>query len=200
MRLRKLFSSPFHPLILCILVSGTSLADSEKCPLDNLEEFEYTDIQCQFYLGTTAFRSEVYAVAAAHWKFVENAPLIYEGDDQLKFSVIGTLNYLTYYGLGVEQDRLQAVSNWKQAVKQGELEARRHLGSAYEDKEFEGFDYVVSLSWYKSILIIHPDKGSLDESDSKIWKDAKQGVIFLESKLDSEQIKKAEKIAKKSIN
>jgi hypothetical protein len=200
MRFIKLFSSSFHPLILLVLVSGISFAETEKCPLEELNEYEYTDIECQFYLGTKAFRNEVYAVAAGHWKFIENSPSIYEGDDLLKSTVISTLNYLTYNGLGVEQDRLKAVSSWKEAVKQGDLEARKHLGIAYEDKKFTDMDFVISLSWYKSILFMHLNKDKLDESDSIIWDEAKQAVGYLESKLDIEQIKKADEMAKKSIN
>jgi len=175
----------------------SALAD--KCKLEHLTELDYTDIECQFYLGTEAYRNEVYSVAAAHWKYIIEAPLKYEGEEQLQAMALSTVTFLTYQGLGLKQDRNLAVNNWKQAVAKGDFEARRHLAFAYSDKKYKKRDLVKALGWYESIFLLHPDINALDESDQSVYQDALEGAKGLKENLSAKQIEKAKIFAKSTL-
>lgn len=181
-------------------MSDISYADTDKCPLKNLSELNYVDLECQFYLGTTAYRSKLYAVAAAHWQYIIDTEAQYEGEDEIKAMALGTINFLTYYGLGLKQDRDKAIVAWKKAAKNGSLEARRHLGYAYSDREYKKNDLVKSLAWYKTIFILHPNPDELGESDSTVYKDALKESDEVIKKLSKKQIQDATLYAKKLLN
>lgn len=172
------------------------VAAEELCPLAPLPEQEYLSIECQFYLGTTAYRASVYTVAAAHWQYVAEAPLKYEGDDEIKDTASSTLGYLQYHGLGIAQDRETAVSRWKQVVKNGaNLEARRHIGFAYADVDYSGYDVAKALAWYQSITAQVTDPASLDEGDLSVYEDTLDAIRELESRMTPRQIKKSRTFA-----
>jgi TPR repeat protein len=186
--------------IICVflaLFSTTVIA--EQCRLDQLQELEYTDIECQFYMGTEAYRNKVYAVAAAHWQFAVDAKATYESDEELKVRALSTLTFLTYQGLGVQQNRVKAVKMWKEAAGLGNLEARRHLGSAYSDIHFQQQNLVEALGWYESIIFLHPTAEHLDDADSNIYQDAKEGMDKLKARLTDKQIKLASEFARSTL-
>ena len=180
-----------------LFLSSPVLAD--KCKIEYLDELEYTDIECQFYMGTTAYRNEVYEVAAAHWNFVITAPLKFEGEDQFQAMALSTVTFLTYQGLGVKQDRNLAVKNWKDAVLKGDFEARRHLGMAYSDKNYKKVDLVKALGWYESIFLVQPDFEVLDESDQGVYQDALDGAKSIKVKLSTSNIQKAMEFAQSTV-
>lgn len=180
-------------LILC------SSVIAEECKVKYLEELEYTDIECQFYMGTAAYRNKVYSVAAAHWKYVIDSPLKYEGEEALKTMALSTMTFLTYQGLGLKRDRNKAVESWKDAVSKGDLEARRHLGFAYSDEKFKGKDPLKALGWYESIFLLHPNKDEVDESELGVYQDAIDGARKLRNSLSSKQIEAAIRFAKSTI-
>jgi hypothetical protein len=180
-----------------LFLSSPVLAD--KCKIEYLDELEYTDIECQFYMGTTAYRNEVYEVAAAHWNFVIAAPLKFEGEDQFQAMALSTVTFLTYQGLGVKQDRNLAVKNWKDAVLKGDFEARRHLGMAYSDKNYKKVDLVKALGWYESIFLVQPDLEVLDESDQGVYQDALDGAKSIKVKLSTSDIQKAMEFAQSTV-
>jgi len=180
-----------------LLLSSSVLAD--KCKLEYLDELEYTDIECQFYMGTTAYRNKVYAVAAAHWRYVIDAPLKYKGEEQFQAMALSTVTFLTYQGLGVKQDRNLAVTNWKEAVSKGDFEARRHLGMAYSDENYQKTSLIQALGWYESIFIIQADFASLDESDQNVFQDAVDAAKSIKLKLSDKDIHKAMEFAKSTL-
>ena len=150
-------------------------------------------------MGTTAYRNEVYNVAAAHWQNVIDSPVKLSGDEEFKAMALGTITFLTYHGLGVKQDRIAAVRNWKQAVRQGDLEARRHLGEAYADEKFKEQDLIKALGWYESIFMLFSSADKVPEDDQSIYQDAKQSSEKLKHKLSESQIKNAMQFAKSTL-
>lgn len=188
----------FRIFIVSLLFLSTS-ALADKCKLDNLTELEYTDIECQFYMGTTAYRNKVFNVAAAHWNYIIDAPLKYQGEERFQAMALSTVTFLTYQGLGVNQNRDLAVNNWKKAVSKGDFEARRHLASAFADKDYKNKDLIKALGWYESIFLIHPDKEVLDESDQNVYQDAIDGAKDIKLKLSATDIHKAIEFAKSTL-
>ncbi|TQF70722.1 hypothetical protein [Pseudoalteromonas luteoviolacea] len=184
-------------LIFTLLVSAAAVA--EECKLKHLEELEYTDIECQFYMGTAAYRNKVYTVAAAHWNYVIDSPLKYEGEDAIQAMALSTITFLTYQGLGVEQDRNKAVENWKNAVAKGDFEARRHLGFAYSDEKFINKNLVYALGWYESIFLLYPTAGDVDESDLGVYQDAIEGANKLRAGLSKKQKNAAMDFARSTL-
>jgi hypothetical protein len=174
-------------------------AFSEKCELEYLGELEYTDVECQFYLGTAAYRNEVYSVAAAHWNYVMDSPSKYEGDDSIKAMALSTITFLYYQGLGVKEDKGKAVKNWQSAVEQGDFEARRHLGFAYSDTTYKKYDLVKALGWYESVFLVVDNVDALDESDLSVYKDAQKAAETLRSKLSDKQKSKALSFARSTL-
>lgn len=170
-----------------------------KCKIEYLNELEYTDIECQFYMGTTAYRNKVYSVAAAHWNYVIEAPLKFEGEDQFQAMALSTVTFLTYQGLGIKQDRNLAVQHWKDAVSKGDFEARRHLASAYSDKNYQKNDLIKALGWYESIFLIQPDFEALDETDQSVFQDAVDGAKSIKIELSAKDIRKAMEFAQSTL-
>ena len=185
-------------LLIFLLFASFSVA-SEQCRVPNLEELEYTDIECQFYLGTTAYRNQIYTVAAAHWQFIVDAPVKNKGDESIKAMALGTITFLTYQGLGVKQNKTKAVKDWKKAAAQGDFEARRHLGYAYSDSSYSGKDLVKALGWYESIFVLYPTSKDIDESDLNIYRDAREAASKLKTQLSSKQIELANSFAKTTL-
>lgn len=183
--------------IFFFVFSSSVIAD--ECRIKYLEKLKYTDIECQFYMGTTAYRNKLYSVAAAHWNYVVNAPLKYEGEEELKTSALSNFNFLTYQGLGLKQDRIKAVKSWVDAVSIGSLEARRHLGFAYSDEEFKNKDPIKALGWYESIFLLYPNKNEVEESDSGIYQDAVDEAQKLRENLSSKQKKAAISFARSTL-
>ncbi|MEZ9392445.1 hypothetical protein AB4222_11105 [Vibrio splendidus] len=177
----------------------SSFSFAEECSIDELTELEYKDIECQFYMGTAAFRNNVYSVAAAHWNYIIDAPMKHSGDDKFKAMSLSTVTYLTYQGLGVKQDRELAVNNWKKAVKGGDFEARRHIAFAYSDKNYSPNDLVKSLGWYESVLLIKVEMKDLSEAEQRVIEDAIEGSRELKLQLSMEQIQKAKVFAKSTL-
>ena len=141
-------SELFSRFVVLFLIGVSTSALAEKCKVKYLEELEYTDIECQFYMGTAAYRNKVYSVAAAHWNYVIDSPEKYEGEEEIKTMALSTITFLTYQGLGIKQDRNKAVKNWQDAAAKGDLEARKHLGFAYSDDKFKNKNLVKALGWY----------------------------------------------------
>ncbi|TDO95365.1 sel1 repeat family protein [Marinomonas balearica] len=186
-------------IILIFSLIFCSSVIAEECKVKYLEELDYTDIECQFYMGTAAYRNKVYSVAAAHWNYVINSPLKYEGEEVIKAMALSTKTFLTYQGLGLKQDRNKAVKNWIDAVSKGDLEARRHLGFAYSDEKFKNKDPIKALGWYESIFLLHPNKDEVDESDLGVYQDAIDGAEKLRNSLSSKQKEAAISFAKSTL-
>lgn len=178
----------------------STCANAEGCKVKYLEELEYTDIECQFYMGTAAYRNKVYSVAAAHWNYVIDSPVMNEGEESIKAMALGTVTFLTYHGLGTKQDRNKAVKNWKDAVAEGNLEARRHLGFAYSDDDFKNKNLVNALGWYESIFLLYPTANEVEESDLTIYEDALKDADKIKNLLSEKQRNAALSFAKSTLN
>ncbi len=189
----------FYRLTVIILLLVSTSAFADKCELKYLEELEYKDIECQFYMGTAAYKNKAYSVAAAHWNLVLDSPIKYEGEAAIKTMALSTITFLTYQGLGVKQDRNKAVKNWKEAVTQGDLEARRHLGFAYSDDNFADKNLVHALGWYESIFLLYPTPSELEQSDQGVYQDAVEGADKLRGRLSEKQRNAAIAFAKSTL-
>lgn len=170
-------------------------ANEEACPLQPLAEFPYSDIECQFYLGTTAYRAGIYEVAAAHWEQVLRSDDQSELGVETKTIARGTLAYLKFFGLGVKQDKQGAIEDWTKNAKNGDIASRRSLGFAYADENFASKDDVLAAAWYKSVFLRHPDRDSLDEGEKESFDLAVEGLAELEAELTDEQLKRADQLA-----
>ena len=180
-------------IALSLLIVSTAVA--EECPLPYLADRNYDDLDCQFYLGTTAYRAGVYEVAAAHWQRIVDSPDDSAAAKEFRSTARSTIAYLKYNGLGVVRDRQGAVDGWIAAVSDGEIEARRQLGFAYADPGFEGYDPVMALAWYRSLLLAFPNPDALDDTDKAVYQQAGEGAAELEAGLTDTQIARARETA-----
>ena len=176
-------------LLLLPLVAG---AQETPCPLEGLPDSLESAPECQFYLGTSAFRDQDYARAAEHWRRIVNGG---SDDGGYRVEALGTLGYLTYHGLGVERDMAIAVGYWMQSVEKGGIEARFQLGNAYSDPEFAGYDPVRGLAWHRSLEIAYPNPEALGETDRSILQYAANAAADLRDELSAEDITRAEMLA-----
>lgn len=172
-------------------------AYSEPCPINDLSDISYLNTLCQFNLGSTAYRAKAYSQAAAHWQLVISSADDTAEDIVLKNTALSTLSYLKYNGLGVKPDKESVVLSWVEAAKAGEYEARSHLGFAFSDRNFLGFDLVKALAWYKTIFLVTPNPQSLDESEQRIYNSAVLAVENIEKELSINKIAQANKLAYK---
>jgi TPR repeat protein len=184
---------------LAFLLFEPAKADTEMCLLEALSDRPYTDLECQFYLGTTAYRAESYSVAAAHWRNVINSPNISADTASLKSTAQSTLGYLTYYGLGVPQDRQSAVESWNKAAQGGSMEARHQLGSAYADPAYSGHNRVLALAWYYSLVFAHPDLDDLRDMERSLHESAQAQIETLEAQMSDLEISVARQKASELV-
>lgn len=184
----------FAFMFLALVFSSASYA--ENCDLKYLEKLQINDIECQFYMGTKAFRNKQYSDAASYWENVIKSPSVLAGDDELKTMALGTTTYLTYYGLGVPKDRMRAVQLWKKAVIDGDFEARKHLGDAYFDNEFKNKNPVFALGWYESAIKMYSDIKLPNASDDNIYANAKKGALDVRKVLSENEVQAALKFSR----
>lgn len=185
-------------MLIFVLVPAASVSE-ELCPLQPLAEFPYSDVECQFYLGTTAYRAGVYEVAAAHWVQVLKSNDQSELGVETKKTALGTLAYLKFYGLGVREDKQGAVQDWTENAMNGDIASRRSLGFAYADEDFASRDDVLAAAWYMSVFLRHPDRDALDEGEKESFDLAVEGLAELEARITDEQRRRAEKLAEELL-
>ena len=87
----------------------------------------------------------------------------------------------------------------KEAVTQGDLEARRHLGFAYSDDNFADKNLVHALGWYESIFLLYPTPSELEPSDQGVYNDAVEGADKLRGRLSEKQRNAAIAFAKSTL-
>ena len=188
-----------HRLAALALMTASTNAQAEQCPLGQLAERVYTDLECQFYLGTTAFRAGVFEVAAAHWQRMLTSDSDSADAASLRRTARSTLAYLRYNGMGTPQDRQRAVDDWTTAAGEGAIEARRQLGFAYSDPEYAGRNNVTALAWYQSLVLAFPEPDSLDQTNRAIYDDALAGIRQLESALTELEVSVAREQARELL-
>lgn len=176
-----------------------SAADAEPCPLEDLDQSDYTHIDCQFYLGTTAYRTKFYEVAAAHWKLLQHLPVTYVGDEQLIEDAKSNLAFLQYNGLGIERDRATAIAYWRKSALAGSNEAPRHLGFAYSDDNGVEPDFPRAMAWYQFAIRRLSGVGERTQSQENVLEDARDGIRRIEGKMTRQQIEQAEEILQELI-
>ena len=183
----------FKLTTLLFFLTFSTFTFAEQCKVEDLDNLEYLDIECQFYMGTAAYRNQVYSVAAAHWNFALESNVKYESDAAVQAMALSTVTFLYYQGLGVPQNKQRAVENWEKAAAKGDFEARRHLGFAYSDEDYKNKDLVKALGWYESIFLISDNPSELEESDRNVYNDALSGAEELKQNMSQKQ--KSEAIA-----
>ena len=180
-------------------MASAAAVGEEACPLQPLAEFPYSDIECQFYLGTTAYRAGIYEIAAAHWLQVLKSDDQSELGIETKMTARGTLAYLKFFGLGVSEDKQGAVEDWTENARKGDIASRRSLGFAYANKDFASRDDVLAAAWYMSVFLRHPDRNSLDEGEKESFDLAVEGLAKLEAEITNEQRQRAKQLAEKLL-
>lgn len=150
-------------------------------------------------MGTAAFRDSEWSKAAENWEILSNLSLRVPAEQSIQTMGQTNLAFLKYYGLGVERDRVAAVSDWKRLASLGAVEARKHLGVAYSDLRFEGRDWVSALAWHYSVLEVLPDADDLDETDRQIRDQSLTGVTQLKRRLSDAEIQRATDLMKEIL-
>lgn len=148
------------------------------------------DSECRFHLGQQAFQEKRYQQASSFWQDViaSNSPL--------KWVAQGNYAYLLYQGLGREAQKDKAVELFIEAAQHGHLEARAHLGYAYSDKAFSGYDLASAYAWYRSVDLSY-EKDWRGEPDKMVLETAKQYLTALKKKMTEEQIRRGEVLAQR---
>lgn len=160
----------------------------ELCPL-GADHGLYTSADCQFYLGTKAYRHQRFALAAAHWQEVLDLPL--ESAAELRAKAQSTLGFLYFYGKGLKQDKTRAIRLWQAAAQQGAAEAFLHLGHAYQQDDFFARDPVTALAWYLAMQRKYPVPQTLDTDHQLMWAQAQQHARTLAERLSPQQRQQA---------
>ncbi len=142
-------------------------------------------------LGVQAYQAKDFALAREHWsKAIEE-------DELLAYNNLG---YLLYYAHGGPPDRPRAVSLWRIGATRGHSEAQRHLGQAFEDGTDLPRSYVEAYAWYRcAIASTEAAPESERKLQSEIGKDAVKSLDQVRKRLAREQIREAERLAKRYI-
>jgi len=181
-------------VLLLLSIGCSQLQPSGPCPIQRLSRLSIEAAECQFTLGRTAYTDRRFADAATHWRRVISIEPQSTRDMDVYAAALGTLGFLYYSGWGVQQDIERAMELLKRSVKFGGLEARRHLGVAYEDENNKFFDRVAAYAWYRSVE--HFYKPFPDEVVAqRVLQRARQNAEDLKAGLTAEQLEKAEKLA-----
>jgi hypothetical protein len=177
-------------LALTVLL-GCRSESSSPCPIPDLIHKTLADVECQFFLGTTAYRNKDYQQAAQHWAWVIHRDAQDRHEGMIVAEAHGTLGYLRYHGLGAAKDAKGAVELFKKAVERGDLESRAHLGFAYSDKSNAFYDTITAYAWYKSVENFYRP-GLNEQVSANVLKGSKNKVAELKKSLTTAELKKAE--------
>jgi TPR repeat protein len=90
------------------------------------------------------------------------------------------------YGQGVTQDNKEAVKWWRLAAEQGYASAQFNLGGMYGEGISVIQNYVIAHMWFNIAA-------------SNGYESAKKGIDIVESRMSSEQIAEAQKLARECI-
>jgi uncharacterized protein len=129
--------------------------------------------------GDDAYERGDYATAVRLWR-----PLAERGNPEAQF-ILGQM-YNT--GRGVSQDHAEAVKWYRRAAEQGDVLAQAVLGAMYGGEEGVPADYVQSYMW----LNLAASRASTQEDRDM----ALEARNLVETKMTSEQIAEAERLAR----
>ena len=96
------------------------------------------------------------------------------------------LGLMYKYGQGVTQDNKEAVKWWRLAAEQGYASAQFNLGGMYGEGISVIQNYVIAHMWFNIAA-------------SNGYESAKKGIDIVESRMTSEQIAEAQKLARECI-
>lgn len=181
--------------MLCSFSSSFAAEAEKPCTLSNLSDRTHDSIECQFYMGTATYRAQEYPKAIKHWRQVQSTDAKTIEEKNLQLEAKSTLAFLQYHGFGMLQDRLSAVREWEDAARSGDLEAKRHIASAYADPDYQRNNDVYALGWLESIFIEFPNIELVAAEDQGIYKDAMELKQTLLDRMTEKQIASAQKLA-----
>jgi TPR repeat protein len=162
--------------------------------MQSLNRLSADTAQCQFALGQRAYSDKRFTDAANHWRRVVAIEPQSIQDMIIFAAAHGTLGFLYYAGLGVERDIDKAMTLLKRSVKLGGVEARRHLGLIYENKNYKFFDPVVAYAWYRSVEHFYKPVPT-ESSAQRVLERARLNVEDMKAVLTSDELKKAEELS-----
>src|SRR5262249_55440044 len=149
---------------------------------------------CQFTLGRQAFTRKDYRQAAVHWQWTVNQTAETITEKRIVSAADGTLGFLYYRGLRVDENREKAIELFREGVKHGDLESRLFLGRVYSDDRNSIYDPITAYAWFKSVENFY--RSVLDEQRSlDILDEAKHAVELLRGFLTATEIARGEEMS-----
>ena len=127
--------------LLALLAFCPNLVAGESCDPNDLNLPSSTiHPEHLFYVGTCNYRNKNYSKAARLWEKLLSIKGIDSEYHELQVSAHNNLGYLLFYGLGVKQNKIEALNHWNKAISLGHTESEFHLCHAYADTEELTYD------------------------------------------------------------
>jgi hypothetical protein len=102
----------------------------------------------RFDLGRQFFMDQDYETAVALWQSVIETGGVAPGDKVRFRGAENNLGYCRWNGLGIQQDRAEAIRLWRIAAEDGHPEAQFHLGRVFLEAEGGHRDLVEAYAWF----------------------------------------------------
>lgn len=143
-------------LILALLIFPLLTFADESCSLTEVKLSE-TSAQAEklFYVGTCHYRKKEYATSVALWKQLSTLQSIEPKYVELQISALNNLGYMLFFGYGIEENKLEALNYWNQAIALGHSEAEYHLCHAYADAEVSTYNPIKALPHCEKAKLIY---------------------------------------------
>ena len=150
-------------LIVGFFVSFSAYS-KEDCSLGALKlDKESDEVKKLFYTGTCHYRNNDYEKSAELWQKLIKIETNKKETQDLQIIVLNNLGYLMFYGLGVDENKSEAISYWKKAITLGETEAEYHLCHAYADNKEPTYNRRKAQLHCKKALLIYRGMEPKDE-------------------------------------
>lgn len=152
-----------------------------KCTLEDLTHLPQAHIECQFFMGTGAYRNKNFTAAAASWKQitllrpVPTAPK----EKELFVSAFNNLGFLYFYGKGVPPNQAAAMDYWRYAARMGNEESAYHLCHAHADSDDPLYDVDKARVFCQQALRGYESAKRRDDSHEEIVGQLKKYIADL---------------------
>jgi len=171
--------------ILALLLSFSNIAEEggkEDCSYDGIGFKEEANIaKVYFYTGTCHYRNADYEQSAEEWKKLALLEEVAPEFSDLQIDVLNNLGYLKFFGLGIEENKTEAVSYWEKAVGLGHEESEYHLCHAYADIEQITYAPKKAYSHCQKALMIYSNMENRQEDNEIAYQQTKKYMNFLKS-------------------
>lgn len=182
--------------VLLLAISSDGLSDDERCPMKSLSRKPYGDVECLFYLGTTAYRAGFLEIAAAHWTALADRDFDGSDNDELVLAATANLGFFLYFDIPAEKQPEKAMELWRRAAQHGELSAMSYLGFAYSDADYAEQNNVIAFAWYQALIDNSDKKTKHPETVDQMRLHAEEQIRVLSQSLTPDEIVEATELAK----